>query len=57
MNAEKALRLFGQRGEQLSPLYTDPAAVTEIPDGVVGKDKLVLKARNIVEALGRHSQR
>jgi anaerobic dimethyl sulfoxide reductase subunit B (iron-sulfur subunit) len=50
-DAGKALRLFGQRGEQLSPLYTDPAAVTEIPDGVVGKDKLVLKAPSIVEAL------
>ena len=50
-DADKAVRLFGQRGDQLPPLYTDPQAVEEAGKQVVKKDKLVLKAKSVEEML------
>ncbi|MDR2672493.1 MAG: 4Fe-4S dicluster domain-containing protein [Coriobacteriales bacterium] len=50
-DAERARQLFGQRGDKLTPLYTDNAAVTDIEPGTVGKDRLDLKSPDSERAL------
>jgi anaerobic dimethyl sulfoxide reductase subunit B (iron-sulfur subunit) len=49
-NAEKALQLWRNRGPYLPetsrPLFDNVQDVTEIPSGMVGKNRLVLKAKN-----------
>lgn len=50
----EALRLMAKRGtenENLPDLYEDAAEVTEIPDGLVGYDHLVMKAESVEENL------
>ena len=47
----KARQLFLQRGENLPPLCTDPTLITNLPDGLVGKDKLVLKPKSTAQSL------
>jgi anaerobic dimethyl sulfoxide reductase subunit B (iron-sulfur subunit) len=41
-NAEKALRLFMRR-DPLPPIYSAVSDVTHIPEGLVGRDRLVIK--------------
>jgi anaerobic dimethyl sulfoxide reductase subunit B (iron-sulfur subunit) len=50
-DAGKARLLFMQRSEQLPPLYPDPKIMSAVPDGLVGKDQLVMKARSTAEGL------
>ena len=49
-NAERALQLWRNRGpyvpENSRPLFDNVEDVTGIPSGMVGKNRLVLKAKN-----------
>ncbi len=51
-NEDKALELLGNRGvfAQLSPLYLSKGDVTDVPPGLVGRDRLNLKHKTIEEA-------
>jgi len=54
-NAEKVLELWKSRGpylpEDSQPLFESVEDVTEIPSGMVGKDRLILKPKNRDELL------
>ena len=50
-DTNKALQLFAGRGDGLSAKYTSSTDVTQIPSGVVRKDKLVLKAKDSSELM------
>ena len=50
-DVNKAVALFGKRDAitKLSPLYTDPSAATDIPPGLVARQKLNMKPKDIAE--------
>jgi anaerobic dimethyl sulfoxide reductase subunit B (iron-sulfur subunit) len=49
----KVLRLMAQRVDGLPEVYDDPSDVTEISKGLVGYDRLVMKAPSVEENLAR----
>ena len=49
-NAERALELMMRR-DPLPPVYHKITDVTEIPDGIVGRDKLVIKHKSAEELM------
>lgn len=53
-DAQKVINLMGVRGDTgLPDIYDDYSSVTEIEDGLVGYDKLVMKAASVEENLAR----
>jgi anaerobic dimethyl sulfoxide reductase subunit B (iron-sulfur subunit) len=57
-DASKALDLLRQRPEGLRPVFSANSDVTDIPEGLVGRSKLVMKATNVNEqlALTQHDE-
>lgn len=53
-NAEKALELLMRR-DPLSPVFASPTDVLEIPEGIVGRGKLVLKHDSVADLM-RHTR-
>jgi NADPH-dependent glutamate synthase beta subunit-like oxidoreductase/formate hydrogenlyase subunit 6/NADH:ubiquinone oxidoreductase subunit I len=51
-NAKKALELLMKRGD-LPPVYTSPDDVTDIPEGTVGRDRLVIKHDSAADLMAR----
>ena len=49
-NAERALELMMRR-DPLPPVYSKITDVTEIPEGTVGRDKLVIKHKSAEELM------
>jgi anaerobic dimethyl sulfoxide reductase subunit B (iron-sulfur subunit) len=49
-NAERALELMARR-DPLPPVYNSISDVPEIPEGMVGRDKLVLKHKSVDEVM------
>jgi len=49
-NAERALELMARR-DPLPPVYNSISDVTEIPEGTVGRDKLVIKHKSADEVM------
>jgi anaerobic dimethyl sulfoxide reductase subunit B (iron-sulfur subunit) len=49
-DSTKALQLMGAK-EGFQPLYTDPADVTTLPDGLLGRSKAVVKPKNADELI------
>ena len=45
-NTDKALQLFANRPAGLTPSYSTPTDVTDIPQGLIRRNKLVLKPAN-----------
>jgi len=54
-DAHRALGLWKKRqthfGEPLPDIFFEESDVTEIPEGIVGRDRLVLKAKNCAELM------
>jgi anaerobic dimethyl sulfoxide reductase subunit B (iron-sulfur subunit) len=50
-DATKALELMAKRPRGLPPVYSSPSNVTEIPDGIVGRGKLIIKPKNTNELM------
>jgi len=50
-DSEKALRLMAERKPGLPPVYTDIKAVIEIPEGLRGRDRPVIKPKSVEELL------
>jgi anaerobic dimethyl sulfoxide reductase subunit B (iron-sulfur subunit) len=52
-NADKAIQLLGEMDAimPLPPLYTTKADATEVYDGLVGRDILIMKPKNTVEQM------
>ncbi|MEM3734796.1 MAG: 4Fe-4S dicluster domain-containing protein [Nitrososphaerales archaeon] len=50
-DASKAIQLMSQRVDGLPPLYTSTSDVTEIPEGLIKRSKLLLKPSNTEELL------
>jgi anaerobic dimethyl sulfoxide reductase subunit B (iron-sulfur subunit) len=48
-DANKALQLMATRPGGLPPFFSTNADVTEIPEGLVGRSRLVMKARSVAE--------
>jgi anaerobic dimethyl sulfoxide reductase subunit B (iron-sulfur subunit) len=48
-DANKAIQLFANRPSGLSPNYSSPSDVTQIPEGLVRRNKLMLKTSGIEE--------
>ena len=53
-NAERVLELLMSR-DPLPPIFTSPAEVTDIPEGIIGRSELVLKHES-AEDLMRHTR-
>jgi anaerobic dimethyl sulfoxide reductase subunit B (iron-sulfur subunit) len=51
--ADQALTLLAQRPSPLPPVITDTKLVTQIPPGLVGRDQLVMKSKNVQEFMYR----
>jgi hypothetical protein len=49
-DAEKALKLMMRR-DPLPPVFDKISDVTEIPEGTVGRDKLVIKQKTVAELM------
>jgi anaerobic dimethyl sulfoxide reductase subunit B (iron-sulfur subunit) len=49
-DANKAIQLLARR-DPLPPVYNSPSDVTDIPEGMVGRSKLVMKPRNVSELM------
>ena len=50
-NANKALELMAKRPGGLPPVYSLASDVTEIPEGLVGRGKLLIKPKSIDELM------
>jgi anaerobic dimethyl sulfoxide reductase subunit B (iron-sulfur subunit) len=50
-DAIKALELMAKRPGELPPVYSSASNVTEIPDGLVGRGKLILKPKSTNELM------
>ena len=54
-NSEAALELWQKRhpdnGEALPDIFTEISEVTQVPEDIVGRNKLVLKAKNTEELM------
>lgn len=52
-DADRALELLANRGEYLDPVFGTAEDATEVYEGLVGYDKLVMKASSVAETLAR----
>jgi anaerobic dimethyl sulfoxide reductase subunit B (iron-sulfur subunit) len=57
-NTNKALQLMAQRPSGLPAFFNTNADVTDVPDGLVGRGRLVMRARNVAEqaAITQHDE-